>query len=176
MRAENEWEAQKENVRPNHHINIQASQETIDFQKTEEITNLQQEIIRLNGELAAYRKKEAKWLQWKSIVSTELSQIQENYVKYAHYYSEYYNILNQLEEEKQARKADQREFQLQTLEILKEFQPFQDYFEQADRKKNQLKVDVTQFLKTLKIAMVKMQSGGVGAAHWTLGQEQQESS
>ena len=111
-RAENEWETQKENVRPNHHINIQASLETIDFQKTEEITNLQLEVLRLNGELASYRKKEVKWLQWKSIVSTELSQIQENYVKYAHYYSEYYNILNQLEAEKEARKADQREFQL----------------------------------------------------------------
>ena len=61
------------------------------------------------------------------------------------------------------------------MEILKEFQPFQDYFEQADRKKNQLKGDVTQFLKTLKVAMVKMQNGGAGAAHWTLGQEQQES-
>lgn len=59
----------------------------------------------------------------------ELDGIQVNYLKYAHFYSEYYSMKLKFEQSEVARRQDQADFQSQVLEILKEFQPFQEYFE-----------------------------------------------
>ena len=112
------------------------------------------------------------------MVKTELDEIHENYARYAEGYAKYKFVVDELEQERELRAKNESEFQNHIVQILKEFQPFQEYFEAAEQKNKFLEEDEFEFLTSLRMAMLKISGETVKNGeenHWTLQRENENS-
>lgn len=105
------------------------------FLKTEKIAELEIKVKSLEKELQDARVLETQWKDQQKQIMQQLKEIEYNYAKYAHYYGQYFEIKHQLQKTQADRIRDGKDFQSKVLEILKEFQPFQEHYEQANRNK-----------------------------------------